>query len=181
MLYRGQQPVAWSSRKVSTATRHPMARSANTESAKGPRLSKIIFINRFFYPDLSATSQMLSDLAFGLSQEGFSIRIITSRQRYEDPAARLPSIEHTEGVLIHRVPTTSFGRRSVIARSLDYLTFYVSSFLACLKVARRGDILVAKTDPPLISVVVMVAARLRGAQVINWLQDLYPDVAVELG
>jgi colanic acid biosynthesis glycosyl transferase WcaI len=42
-------------------------------------------------------------------------------------------------------------------------------------------LVVAKTDPPLLSVIVMRAACQTGARGINWLQDLYPEVAVELG
>jgi len=37
------------------------------------------------------------------------------------------------------------------------------------------------TDPPLLSVVAMHAARSRGARLVNWLQDIYPEVAIELG
>ena len=33
-------------------------------------MAKTIFINRYFYPDHSATSQMLSDLAFALAGDG---------------------------------------------------------------------------------------------------------------
>ena len=39
---------------------------------------KLIFINRFFYPDLSATSQLLSDLAFALASEGAPVHVITN-------------------------------------------------------------------------------------------------------
>ena len=38
----------------------------------------IIFLNRFFYPDHSATSEILSDLAFALSERGFRVAAITS-------------------------------------------------------------------------------------------------------
>ena len=49
------------------------------------------------------------------------------------------------------------------------------------RLARREDIIVAETDPPLISVVAMAAARRSDARLVNWLQDVYPEVAVELG
>ena len=39
---------------------------------------RLIFINRFFYPDHSATSQMLTDLVFGLAKRGAQITVITS-------------------------------------------------------------------------------------------------------
>ncbi|MGH8652666.1 MAG: glycosyltransferase family 4 protein [Gammaproteobacteria bacterium] len=41
--------------------------------------------------------------------------------------------------------------------------------------------MIAKTDPPLLSVVSLAAARVRGAAQINWLQDLFPEVASNLG
>jgi len=53
-------------------------------------IMRLIFINRFFHPDHSATSQMLSDLAFGLARRGRNVQIITSRQRYDDADLELP-------------------------------------------------------------------------------------------
>lgn len=43
-------------------------------------LMKIVFLNRYFYPDHSATSQLLSDLAFHLVSQGREVHVITSRQ-----------------------------------------------------------------------------------------------------
>ena len=39
----------------------------------------------------------------------------------------------------------------------------------------------AATDPPLTSVIAMGAARHKDARLVNWLQDIYPETAVELG
>ncbi len=142
---------------------------------------KTIFINRFFHPDHSATSQMLSDLAFGLATQGHEIHVITSRQRYDNPAADLPPDEAINGVRIHRVRTPRFGRGNLLGRALDYLGFYVAASTRLLRLARRDDVIVAKTDPPLISVPAALVARLRGARLINWLQDLFPEVARALG
>jgi glycosyltransferase involved in cell wall biosynthesis len=60
---------------------------------------------------------------------------------------------------------------------MDYATFYLSSGLALLCLLKRGDTVIAKTDPPLISIIAMWAAKLKGAQLINWLQDIFPEVA----
>ena len=153
-------------------------RTAARESTRSP---KIVFVNRFFHPDQSATSQLLTDLATGLARAGFEIQVICSRQRYDDASIRLTPREFFEGVAIHRVWTTRFGRRRLLGRALDYATFYASGALAMLRLLKRGDTVVAKTDPPLISIVAMVAARLKGAILINWLQDIFPEVASRLG
>src|ERR1700732_1535893 len=49
-----------------------------------PFMKRIIFLNRFFFPDHSATSQILSDLAFYLAGVGGDIHVIASQQRYHD-------------------------------------------------------------------------------------------------
>jgi colanic acid biosynthesis glycosyl transferase WcaI len=77
--------------------------------------------------------------------------------------------------------TSRFGRVSLAGRALDYLTFYTSAAWRLMVCLRRGDVVVAKTDPPLISVVVAVCARLKGAVLVNWLQDVFPEVARSLG
>jgi glycosyltransferase involved in cell wall biosynthesis len=109
------------------------------------------------------------------------VHAVTSRQRYDDSAARLPARETVAGVTIHRVWTTRFGRSRLIGRALDYATFYASAFLKLAALVRRGDVIVAKTDPPLISVCAALAAALRGARLVNWLQDIFPETATRLG
>ena len=149
-----------------------------TPASEGPR---IIFINRYFYPDHSATSQMLSDLAFALADEGRSITVITSRQRYDDASARLPKNERIGGVDVVRIWTSRFGRSNLLGRLCDYLSFYCSVALSLLWRIQRGDVVVSKTDPPMLSLISTPLCRLKGATPVNWLQDLFPEVAVALG
>jgi colanic acid biosynthesis glycosyl transferase WcaI len=143
--------------------------------------SKVIFVNRYFFPDQSATSQMLSDLSFGLAQGGSLVHVLCSRQLYNDARAGLTPLEAINGVIVHRVWTTRFGRDRLVGRALDYLSFYLSSAWTLLKMLDRGDTVVAKTDPPLISIVAMAAAKVKRAHLMNWLQDIFPEVASRLG
>ena len=100
---------------------------------------RIIFINRFFSPDHSATSQMVSDLAFFLAKRGHAVNVITSRQRYDAPDARLDRTENINGVKVHRVWTSRFGRGFLPGRAIDYLTFYLSTAWHLLRLAGAGD------------------------------------------
>jgi colanic acid biosynthesis glycosyl transferase WcaI len=144
-------------------------------------MARVIFLNRFFHPDHSATSRMVSSLAFALAESGKEVHVVTSRQLYDAADADLSASDVVRGVHIHRVATTQFGRAKLLGRSLDYLSFYFSSWRCALTVANRGDIIVAMTDPPMISLVGMVAAKQRGAHLVNWLQDIYPEVAIQFG
>jgi colanic acid biosynthesis glycosyl transferase WcaI len=115
-----------------------------------------------------------------LASAGRDIHVVTSTQIYDDARAALPVSEIIDGVHVHRVPSTGFGRSGLVGRSIDYLSFYRSMWRCLVTLARPSDIIVAKTDPPLTSIVAMAAARRKGARLVNWLQDIYPEAAVEL-
>jgi len=140
------------------------------------RQPRLIFVNRYYRPDESATSQILTDLAERLAAGGIEIHVVCSRQLYENPRAGLPAVELTNGVHIRRIWTTRYGRRSLLGRACDYASFYLSAAVVLCGLLKRADVVVAKTDPPMVSVIVSWAARIRGAVLINWLQDVFPEV-----
>jgi colanic acid biosynthesis glycosyl transferase WcaI len=144
-------------------------------------LPRLIFINRYFHPDQSASSRLLSDLAFALAAADHNILILTSHQRYDDPDARLPAREVVGKISVHRLAGTRFGRIALLGRAIDYVSFYVSMAVTLLKLARAKDTIVPMTDPPMLSLFAAPIARLKGCRMINWLQDLYPEVALAVG
>lgn len=144
-------------------------------------MSSIIFINRYFYPDHSATSQLLSDLVFHLGEEGKNVQVITGRYLYDSSENKLPALENIGSVSIKRIWTTHFGRGNLFGRAIDYLSFYFSAFFVLFRLIGKDDYVIAKTDPPMISVIASIITRLKSAKLINWTQDLFPEVGTELG
>ena len=141
---------------------------------------KIILANRYLYPDESATSRMTSSLAFALSRKGFAVRGLSSRQFHNDLSRRLPPFETINGVAIDRLATSGFGRNRLWGRAIDYITFHLSAALWVLRHAKPGDVCVVCTDPPLLSVTLALPLRLKRVRMVNWLHDLFPEVALEL-
>jgi glycosyltransferase involved in cell wall biosynthesis len=156
------------------------ARAADAVARAGCGL-RLIFVNRYFYPDVSATSQMLFDLAQRLAAHSIEVHVVCSRQLYDNPAASLPASGFVQGVRVHRIWTSRFGRDRLLGRAVDYASFYVTAAVKLLSMVRRNDTVVAKTDPPLISIVATAVTKLRGAHLVNWLQDIFPEVASHLG
>ncbi len=120
---------------------------------------RIWFVNRFFWPDHSATSQILSDLAFHLAGAGHHVGVIASSGLYDDPEATLPERETRNGVSIHRVVRPHFGRAKLGGRAVDYLSMHRGFAAALWRLAARGDIVVVKTDPPLLCCAIAPIAR----------------------
>src|SRR5690606_2922069 len=129
----------------------------------------------------SATSRMVSSLAFALAAEGIEVTALASRHFHDRQEVRLPARETIEGVDVRRIWTSSFGRSGVAGRAADYATFHLSAAAWWLSHTRRGDICVVCTDPPLLSVTAAGPVRLRGGRMVNWVMDLFPETAMELG
>jgi glycosyltransferase involved in cell wall biosynthesis len=143
-------------------------------------MQRLIFVNRFFHPDHSATSQILSDLAFHLAEAGFDVQVLTSRQIYDDPSRVLPARESVRGVKVHRVCATRFGRGRLLLRAVDYVTFYLSATVKLATLADSRAVVIAETDPPLLSVPCALVTWLKRAALVNWTQDLFPEIAESL-
>jgi colanic acid biosynthesis glycosyl transferase WcaI len=150
-------------------------------AAENRTARRIVFVNRYYDPDRSATSQLLTDLAKVLAARGIAVHVVSSRQLYDDPAMRLVSEETLAGVHVHRVATTRFGRNRLPGRAADYASFYATCAVMLLKLLRRGDVLVPKTDPPLLSILAVPIAKAKRAVLINWQQDVFPEIASRLG
>jgi glycosyltransferase involved in cell wall biosynthesis len=137
---------------------------------------KIVLFNRFFFPDTSATSQVLSDLAFNLAATGHDVHVV---------AGGLPGhrskVEKIRGVSVHRVATAAEGAQSLGRKAAAYFAYYLGARRAARELIEPGSIAIFKTDPPLLSVAIGPLAQRRGAKVVVWLQDLFPEVAGEFG
>ena len=134
----------------------------------------VLLLNQFFWPDTSATSQLLTDLARGLAARGHTVYVVCADGRYALTADDAPP-----PVSIHRVRALAFARGK-LGRVLSYLSFYVAATMRGLTL-RRPDLVVTLTTPPLLSLLGSAIKLVRGSRHVIWEMDVYPDVAIDLG
>lgn len=140
---------------------------------------RLIILNQFFYPDHSATSQLMTDLAESLVGRGFEVTALCGRGRYNG-GERLAPREEYRGVRVERAWATSFGKGAAIGRLADYFSFYLGGAWKLLTLPRH-DVVMALTTPPLIGMLALMICRLKGMKLTALVQDIYPDVGVALG
>lgn len=140
---------------------------------------RIIILNQFFYPDHSATSQLMTDLAESLVERGVAVTALAGRGRYNG-GELLASHEIRNGVRIERAWCTSRGKTRMAGRIIDYLSFYLGATWKLMRMPHH-DLVMALTTPPLIGLIALLIGRMRGMRVVALVQDVYPDVAVALG
>lgn len=138
-------------------------------------MSRIHFINRFYWPETPATGQLLTDLAESLAANGHDVTVITSRPNRSTPAA-----ETRRGVKIVRVRTARWAPRSILGKAAAFAGYWCGAAWRIVRLVRRHDLVVVLTDPPLFGVPVAVLATLKSARLVHWAQDIYPEVAVAL-
>ncbi len=141
-----------------------------------PFQGRLLFLNRFYWPDEAATAQLLTDLAEGLAARGHRVAVIASH----DGSPEIPRRETRRGVDVIRVPATRWGRRWVMAKAVDYVSFALATRRSLRAEARSGDHVVAMTDPPVLSLIAAAAARRAGAGACQWLQDIHPEITLAL-
>ena len=137
---------------------------------------RLIFLNRFYWPEEPATAQLLTDLAEALAAAGHEVTIITSRPRH----TILPQRDAHHGVTILRAGGTRWARLGLPGKAVDFATFYLSALWRLAFTAQRGDTVITLTDPPLIGIGAWLTAQLCGARIFHWVQDVYPEIAAVL-
>ena len=141
---------------------------------------RIVLINQFYKPDTAATGQLLADVAEGLVCRGHDVHVICSRRSYTGGQKRYKSKEEINGVHIHRMAATGFGRGNSLGRLLDYASFYLLALGSGLAIA-KVDVCVALTTPPFIGLLGVVLNWVRKSKLVIWTMDLYPEVLVAYG
>ena len=141
---------------------------------------RVVFLNQTFHPDVAATAQHAFDLARHLVAHGHEVHAVASRSLYGERGASLPAEEFVEGVHIHRVGRSLFGKAGILARGFDFLLFFLASAWRLLRMP-RPDVIVCLTTPPFIALVGLLARRVRGGRLAIWSMDLYPDAPVAFG
>ena len=136
---------------------------------------KILLLNQFFWPDAAATSQLLTDLAVHLAEQGHEVTAICAHSGYA--AAATGTVPPP--ITIHRTPALPF-KRGILGRVLSYASFYLGATWRALTLPHQ-DVVLTLTTPPLLSLLGTAVKLFRGSRHFIWEMDVYPDVAIDLG
>ena len=150
------------------------------------RVLHVAFFNRSFYPDTSATGQLLTELCETLvTEHGCRISVVAGMPLTGETTNgsgrgwRPFSREVYRGIGILRARGTRLSKRRFVGRATNYVTYFLSACVAAVRL-RRPDIVVALTDPPIIGLAAYLAARWFRVPFVMAYKDIFPEVAVLL-
>jgi hypothetical protein len=76
-----------------------------------------------FYPDHSATSKVMTDLAVFLAENGYEVLALSQNRSYQNEKETFPLREEYKGIKIFRVPVPCTSKNSLAGRAILNLGF----------------------------------------------------------
>lgn len=140
----------------------------------------LLIISQVYAPDPAAVGQHITDVAEEMARRGWRVVVYTSARGYDDPSQRYPSREHRHGVVVRRLPLSSFGKRSIAIRLLAQSLFMLQATVLGL-LTRRLAIVLVSTSPPFAGLGGSLVSLLRRVPLVWWVMDLNPDQMIAAG
>jgi glycosyltransferase involved in cell wall biosynthesis len=138
----------------------------------------VCFFNRSYWPDVSATGQLLTELTEDLVRlHGWDVTVVTGYPLRS--ADSLPASDWRNGVHIVRAVGSTLDPRRFIGRATNYISYFASAVVKGLAI-RKPDVVVALTDPPIIGLAALGAATKARAPFVFLCEDIFPEVAALL-
>lgn len=152
----------------------------------------ILILSLVFPPDSVSTAEIMGDLAADLHALGHDLTVLTTTPHYnrDEQAERNqpmrsawgPLLKRSDyhGIAVYHAVMPAKGK-SVLLRLMGWAGFHVLSTVAGLTIATKPDVIVAPSPPLSIGVSAWLISRLRGAPFVYNVQEIYPDIAINLG
>ena len=155
-------------------------------------MMKILILSLIFSPDNVSTAQIWSDIAEDLKAAGHELCVITTTPHFHrDPSmeakqplrrwiGRLVQRSAYAGIPVYHVLMPNKGCPPPI-RMLSWVGFHIVSTLLGWFLRFRPDVVIAPSPPLTIGLNAWAIASVRRAKFIYNVQEIYPDIAVNLG
>ncbi|MDO8773734.1 MAG: glycosyltransferase family 4 protein [Burkholderiaceae bacterium] len=141
---------------------------------------KILVLSQYFWPETFRITEVVQSLR----DAGCDVTVLTGQPNYPDgvvppgySAASLRTQIH-DGLTIQRVPLVPRGHGSAFRLALNYLSFVVSAAVFGPWVLRgcRFDAILVYAPSPILQVIPAVWLKwVKGAKLVTWVQDLWPE------
>jgi len=147
----------------------------------------ILVVCPHFRPDVAPTGEVMSNIVEQLASRGHRLHVITALPWYrnhevdEEWRGGWSRTEDTEWGAITRLHPFPTDKSNIPARAVAFGGFTGLAAVAGLRPRFRPDVVLAMSPPLIIGIAgVLLARRWRVPLVFN-IQDVFPDVAIEVG
>ncbi|MFN9524518.1 MAG: hypothetical protein ACK57R_20220, partial [Dolichospermum sp.] len=139
------------------------------------KISSVTILTQYFYPHHGATSQLMTDLAKGLSQHGYSVNIFTETQSKET------TLESLSKININRAFSPIKSSTSIFSKIISSIFFLIGAlWYVIFSVPSKTTLLIA-SNPPYAGILGILFNIVRRGKYYFLLQDIFPESAAMSG
>jgi len=155
-------------------------------------MANILILTLVFPPDSVSTAQIMGDLACDLKLFGHSVSVLTTTPHYNrdrESELRQP-LKNYWGCLLKKSNYNDISvfhtlmpkkGRSVFLRLISWGVFHLLGTFVGITVIPKPDIIIAPSPPLTIGLSAWIIGWIRRASFIYNVQEIYPDIAINLG
>ena len=158
--------------------------------AKELKKKHLLIYSLVFSPDGVSTAYLYNDLALGFLKKGYKVTVLTTTPHFNVIEAALDMqplrkcylglfyVSNFNGIQVFHIPLKKY--KSTLLRMLSFVYWHKMSFLVGLFIKKPS--LILTPSPPLTSgLLAIVLAKIKGAKTIYNVQEIYPDLIINLG
>lgn len=136
---------------------------------------RLWIVSELYYPEQTSTGYFLTAIAEGLASS-MPVEVVCGQPTYSEHGMRASAREDRNGVRIHRVRASHFGKDRLMLRAVNVLTLTLSVAWFALSRFRRGERLLIVTNPPTLPPLLGLIAKWKRMDSHLLVHDVYPEV-----
>ena len=147
----------------------------------------ILFVSQYFPPETVAPAIRTYELSKNWVKHGHSVMVLTAFPHhpagtiFEGYRGKLLLRESVDGIRVTRSYVYATANRGFAKRTLSYISFMCSAFLASPFLRSSPQVIVATSPQFLVGVVGYIISRLRRIPFVFEVRDLWPESIVAVG
>jgi colanic acid biosynthesis glycosyl transferase WcaI len=155
-------------------------------------VARVLIYSLVFPPDGVSTAQLMGELAEDVEAAGHEVSVITTQPHYnrDRVAEAAQPLRRLRGGLVY---VSDFGRIRVLhiampagrdrlgRRIRGWVGFHLLGFLLALRGVPAPDVIIVPSPLLTAGAVAWAITKLRGGSYVYNVQELYPDLAIEMG
>lgn len=153
-------------------------------------IKKVLIHSIVFSPDGVSTAYLYNDIALGLFQNGFEVVVLTTTPHYnlvESEISKQPLSKKLlglyftssfKGIKVYHIPLKKY--KSTLKRILSFIYWHFASFFLALTL-KNINFIIAPSPPLSIGFFSALIAKIKGANSIYNVQEIYPDLLINQG
>jgi colanic acid biosynthesis glycosyl transferase WcaI len=148
---------------------------------------RILLIANQFPPDVNSTGNLMAELAARWCEQGHEVSVLTTFPHYENfrieagQRRKLYQGGRLGSVNVLRLWVYAPGKKSMINRLINYLTFAGGAAVAGLLQAGRWDVILCTNGAFFSGIAAWLIGAFKRSPFIYNVQDLYPEVPIAAG